>query len=304
MYLRKIKKISFIALVSAFIAAGCNEGDVHNRQDGAAATDPVADSIKAASAEKIFYSIPSPIETASLLKRAGAQYDKEVLNKLENKDRYATVKGRALNLGVYGADLSYTAIFDKAQESMLYLSVAKNLADGLGITKAFDSERISKLEENLNNRDSMLTLITDSYWETDAYLKENDRGNVSALIILGGWVEGLYIASAMERALAKSGKNEEIKNRIAEQKLSLESLIQLIESYNSPDTFGELLTGLKELKTIYDSISITPEGESKVASGEAVPTIGISTTINITDDQLAQIASKVAEIRTKIINVN
>lgn len=299
MLLKKLRLIGFAAL---FLAASCSD-DVNQQSDDTSA-DPANDSIKAASAENIFYSIPSPIETASLLKRAGAKFDKSILNKLENKDKYATIKGRALNLGVYGADLSYTAIFDNAQESMLYLSVAKNLADGLGITKAFDSERISRLEANLTDRDSMLNLISDSYWETDAYLKENDRGNVSALIILGGWVEGLYIATKMERQLAKTVANKEIKTRIAEQKLSLESLIQLVESYESPETFGEILTGLKELKTIYDAVSVTENVNTSAKSDTGVPTIGVSNTLNITEDQLVQIAAKTEELRNKIINTN
>ncbi|PKP20943.1 MAG: hypothetical protein CVU05_07940 [Bacteroidetes bacterium HGW-Bacteroidetes-21] len=51
-------------------------------------------------AKQVFYSLPSPIETAMLLKRAGAKFNPQFLNKVENLANYTTNRSMALNLGV------------------------------------------------------------------------------------------------------------------------------------------------------------------------------------------------------------
>jgi hypothetical protein len=296
----KIK--SFVAAVSfaaVFVFASCNENKVVVTDEEPSEEISYLDSIKKASAEKIFSQIPSPIETAAILKKAGAKYDIGILNPVENKDKYATVKNRALNLGVYGTDLSFTAIFDKSQESMLYLSCTKKLADGLGITSAFNSEKIERIENNLNSRDSLLILITDSYWESDSYLKENDRGSVSALMVAGGWIEGLYIGSRLEKNLRETNTNEEMAQRIAEQKSSLSNLIDLLEAYRVDAP--EIISPLKELKVIFDEISET-ESASSQADGMSTKTVGLDVQYSITSEHLDRISVIITALRNKIIS--
>jgi hypothetical protein len=278
------------------IACNGDDADI----DSSSSANTVVDSLKAASAEKIFYSIPSPIEMASILKASGSSYDNTLPNPVDRKDKYSTVRSRALNLGVYGADLSYAVVYDNTQESMLYLACAKKLADGLGITSAFSEEKIAKMEEYMSNRDSMLAMISDSYWETDAYLQENERGNVSAYIITGGWIEGIYLGCKIERKLKASGKNKEISKRIAEQKVSLENLIALLESYASPDSFGDLIDDLKSLEAIYTTIKEVETETTASTNADGTTTIGGGSQFEINEEQLSAIDKKVTEIRNKI----
>lgn len=287
-----------LPLSLGLILAACNgeDGDNENASSG----NVVVDSLKAASAEKIFYSIPSPIEMASILKASGSGYDNTLPNPVDRKDKYSTVRSRALNLGVYGADLSYAVVYDNTQESMLYLACAKKLADGLGITSAFSEEKVAKMEENMSNRDSMLAMISDSYWETDAYLQENERGNVSAYIITGGWIEGIYLGCKIERKLKASGKNKEIAKRIAEQKASLDNLISLLESYASPDSFGDLIDDLKGLQAIYATVKETETETTATTNADGSTTIGGGSVFEINEEQLSAIDKKVTEIRNKI----
>jgi hypothetical protein len=79
-------------------------------------------------AKKIFYSLPSPLETAMLLKSAGVAYNEGVLNDLENVEKYSTKKSKALNLGIYTTDLSFACLFDQAQTSLKYMDATKQLA--------------------------------------------------------------------------------------------------------------------------------------------------------------------------------
>ena len=125
------------------------------------------------------------METAALLKKAGSEYDKNILNDVKNVDNYTAASKQALNLGIYGADLSYASVFNNTQESMLYTSCAQKLAKKLDVTNAFNEEVVSRLEKNRNNRDSLLSIISETYWHVDAYLKENQRDNISALMVAG-----------------------------------------------------------------------------------------------------------------------
>ena len=59
-----------------------------------------------------FFSIPSPFETANLLKESGAGFDANIINSPDNASNYTSDFYKALNLGVYGADLGYITIYN------------------------------------------------------------------------------------------------------------------------------------------------------------------------------------------------
>ncbi|HIE15301.1 MAG TPA: hypothetical protein EYP69_00070, partial [Bacteroidales bacterium] len=105
--------------------------------------------------KQVFYSLPSPIETALLLKRAGAKFNEEYLNPVDNISKYTTQKLMALNLGVYSADLSFVSMFDQSQLSVKYLSATKKLADELGILNAVDQSIFERMDSNIDNTDSL-----------------------------------------------------------------------------------------------------------------------------------------------------
>lgn len=290
-------RFAFALALAATVSSCGNSADSDNvtTNDTAASANVEKDT----KAQNIFYSIPSPIETTSLLKGAGAKYNASYLNPIENVSKYSTAASRALNLGVYGSDLSFTSIFDQTQESMLYLRCTNKLATSLGISGAFDEATTSRIEANLENRDSLLTIISDSYWNADSYLKENGQPGVSALIIAGGWLEGLYIATQ----IANATKNDDIATRIGEQKLSLDNLVALLDTYKtSNDGVNTTLNQLKELKQIYDGIEVkTAETEVSTDKKEGVTTIDNKSSYKLTPEQLKAITDKAAQIRNKII---
>ncbi len=285
-----------LAVAVTFAACGSSTDDGN---DNAVDTADAQSKVKDVKAQNVFYSIPSPIETTTLLKAAGAKYNSKILNPIENASRYETVAAKALNLGIYGSDLSFTSIFDQTQESMLYLRCTNKLASGLGISGAFDETTTSRIEANMQDRDSLLAIISDSYWNADAYLKENGQPGVSALIVAGGWMEGLYIATQ----IAATTKNEGIATRIGEQKLSLENLIALLEGYKSEnEAIPAILTQMQDLKKVFDAIpTISGETTAVTDSAKGVSTISNGSSFKLTAPQLKAISDKCAEIRNKMI---
>ncbi len=290
------KLILSIAMATLFASCG---GDGAEGGSSANPQDSAAQSEMTKKAKKVFYAIPSPVETANMIKQSGANYNKDLLNPKENVSKYTTNTSMALNLGIYGADLSYTSIFDQTQPSMQYMGCSKKLADALGITGAFTPETVDRLEKNVNNKDSLLQIVSDAYLTTDAYLKENERASTSALIIAGGWIEGLYIAT---KIAGKEAKNSTIVTRIAEQKSVLENLVSLIESYPNDPSLADVLNQLKSLNDVYASLGgAATKTDAKTDDAAKQTTIGNDANASLTPEQLATISAKVDAIRTSII---
>ena len=250
---------------------------------------------RAEKAQKVFQTIPSPYETALLFEESGIGYNVDALNPVENVSKYTTSVQQALNLGVYGADLSYANIHDQTQESMFYMNCSKKMADALGVAGAFTAEAIERIEENMNNRDSMMTIVSDAFWTCDSYLKENKQDNLSALIIAGGWLEGLYIGT---RAINDDSPNQDMMQRIAEQKYSLDNLIDLLDSYDDADV-KNIADKLATLKLSFDKID-EQESETTVSKDD-VPTIGGGSTLTYTPETIKEITATIESIRNEII---
>jgi len=287
-----------LAVVTLLTACGGDppQQDTLNVNDG---LDSATQSARMKKTKNIFYNIPSPMETAALLKKAGADYNSKILNDVKNVDKYTAASQQALNLGVYGADLSYASVFNHTQESMFYTSCARKLADRLGVINAFNDSTLELMQSKMNDRDALLDVISETYWNVDAYLKENGRDNISALMIAGGWVEGLYIATQV----AASNDSPELRQRIAEQKFALGDLIGLIESYEVDD---ERLNGVREdmkaLQVLFADVNMGG-GDNTVSDENGVAVIGGSApAATLTDAQLGAIRDKAAAIRNTYIN--
>jgi hypothetical protein len=290
----KLNFVIAIAIISTLFA--CNSGSKSDAED----VDPTAVESKNKAA-KVFYAVPSPSELSAMIKATGANYNKNMLNLPSNESKYTSIIQKALNLGVYGADLSYTSTFDQTQEAMVYMGVCKKLADGLGITGAINESTVKRMEKNLNNKDSLLKIISDTYLETDIYLKNNDRAGVSALVVAGGWIEGLFISVNIA---TQNANNQMIVKRIAEQKLILENLIGLLETNDANDNAPELMAELKALKVIYDNVKATESAAAAEVKTDATAqktVIGSNGELTLTPAQLAEITKKITAIRTMII---
>ena len=291
-----INYASYFVIAVALSACGTSSTETDNIDTDTTQMNKVRDN----KAQEVFYSIPSPVETISLLKSAGAKYNPSFLNPVENVPHYSSITEKALNLGIYGSDLSYTSMFDQTQESMLYLRCANKLATSLGISGAFDENTTTRIEANMQNRDSLLSIISDSYWTTDTYLKENGQPGISGLIIAGGWIEGLYIGTQ----IATITKNEALVTRIGEQKLSLQNLISLLETYKADNVgIAEVLKDLQELNVVYGNVvSASTETHATTDTVNKITTLDNANTFGLSVDKLKEITDKTAAIRNKIIH--
>ena len=175
--------------------------------------------------EVIEYPLPSSFEITKMLNDAGAAYILSLSNPIKNLETYFTQQKKALNLGVYGADLSYASTYNQSQETMQYLKASKELVDELNIRTSFNEDMVRRIEANINNGDSLIKIISDSFYDTYKFLIKNDRDKLSLLVMTGSWIEGLYIST---QVASMARDKEQIVHAISVQKSSLNKLIDLI----------------------------------------------------------------------------
>ncbi|MCW3787869.1 hypothetical protein [Plebeiibacterium sediminum] len=304
----QVSKLFFVFTLISLLAASCasdgkksakseEEKIIESAQD----VDPkmVEDFNKS---KLIFYSLPSPLETAMLIKRSGARYDEQILNPTENVTNYNTNLKMALNLGIYSADLSYTSLFDQTQSAIKYMACAKKMAEGLSILDAIDESTIKKLEDNMNNRDAVMEIISETFMNSNAYLKENDRPAISVMVLVGGWVEGLYLATTLTNG--SMDNNQRLVDRIIYQKLSLITVLNLLESYSDNEDIDYLQQKIGELKSIFEEIKIvnTSKVEAETDSENKITTIKADSETHMSKEVFDKLLQKVAEIRAEFIS--
>lgn len=197
------------------------------------------------------YPLPTSFHLTKMLNEAKAPYILSLSNDVKNAGNYFSQKDKALNLGIYGADLSYAATYLMSQETLSYMETAKKLREELNIAPPFNSGCYKKVENNLSNRDSLISIISDSFYHSYNYLKENRRDSITTLIMAGSWIEGLYITSQI--ALT-AGNNTELLEIIKEQGASLEKLLEIMEAVRDSAGNRDIYPVLKKLKKSYGLI--------------------------------------------------
>lgn len=297
-----MKTYSFFLITIIFFSCGESEFPLPDKTNNAVIVPEKETAITSDRAEKIalvIETLPPPLETATMFQNSRSKFDPSILNPVENVPNYSTNNKRAINFGIYGADISYINLFEQTQESVFYLHGTKMLADELGISNAFTPIMMERLEENIDNRDSIIKILQESFVIIDAYLTETDQDNLSALIITGGWIEGIHLGVRMIQELHP---DEELARRIAFQKFSLEALLDLLETYEDP-AIKKLVVELQDLKSIYSKIEVV--GGKEIANSDKIITAqnkGVSLKYNM--EMINEIGTKIENIRNRLISVN
>ena len=250
--------------------------------------------------EEIVHNVSSPVEMAALIKELGVPFSTKYLATTEYVDDYHTSFKMAYSLGVFGADLGYLNMYNKNTQVVDYLTAINKLADGIKVGQFFDFSTLKQLATNSDNIDSLMYISVSSFNNMDNYLRDNNRGHLSALMIAGIWIEGMYLATqvAVEKA------DPALSERIGEQKISLNNILLILGNYSSQQDFPELISMLNELKDEYDKIEITYEiGEPEQIEQDGMIMIiqNEKSVVHITEEQLTRIISKTEEIRNKMI---
>lgn len=196
-------------------------------------------------------------EFIKILSKQTNLYDDAILNSIKKRNEYESSKAKALNLGVYGADLNYIIHFNQIQNSFKYLICAKQLADQIGVSMAFDKTAVDKFNGNVDQKDTLINIVSSAYDIIKKYLRNGDQFLVAGMVMSGSWIENMHLTFL----LIDKCENEQDKTTlllgIVAQKEYLNNLISLLNDLNEQkDPTVQKLT--ESFKSIYDVLLKMP----------------------------------------------
>lgn len=269
--------LSISAILVAFLLAlivlpGCNTGTKKQEESSSETPKvPKEEVIK----DLAGYPIPDSYEITKRIYESGAPYILTLSNSAAKAGDYITHRDKVLNLGVYATDLAYATTYMMKQGTLNYLEASKTLIDDLGISTTFNMQYAERIENNLDNRDSLITIVSESFGDTWNYLVENEQDVLARLVVCGSWIEGIYITT---NVASKARDNTEILTILARQKNSLDELVRLLESVKNVEEVVDIYNALYDLQAVYSEVGDT-----------------------LTPEQLDQISEKINALRSDIV---
>ena len=249
----------------------------------------------------ITYSVPTPNELFEIVKAVGGELNMGLINALDNKDKYVDLKSKALNFGVYSADLGYMSCFDNGIEFLKYTKAIEDLAADLGISEVFDKTLLDRIENNEDNYDSLFTISNQTYYESYSYLEENKKGQELSLIIIGGYIESVYIISNL---VDNFSENNEIIEKIGDQHLVLDQIIDFCAQYADIEAVSEALSDIIKLQQVFeDNMTFVPADESAAASEDGdkgITTFASKGSYQMNQQTFDALVSEIEVLRNKI----
>ena len=269
------KLLSTVFLCSlVFIFSQCGQGS----EKTAAQKEEAKKELSTFVENEFEYPIPTSYEVTNMLQKANANFVFNITNDPANVDKYVAEWQKAMNLGVYGADLSYASTYNKQEETVQFLNSARQLVEDLNISTAFNAEMIERMEENLDNKDEMILIVTESLYNTYNHLNKNGDELNSLLVIAGSVIEGLYITGQL---IVASDYNQDLMEVLASQKEQVQKLVELMEKFADDENVNRVLPKLRYISLFYDQLG-----------GEG----------SITEDQFNDVIGSINEMRTSVVS--
>ncbi|MBQ5550489.1 MAG: hypothetical protein IIT32_05470 [Bacteroidales bacterium] len=250
--MKGIQQACWALAVVAVLMSGCSG----TPQVGTQAKQELRDSakVKASAYEgaMVYYSLPSPLEVAYIVENSGINYEPGVLHKTELGVRYSTTKSQAINLGIYGSDLSYSILFNQQQVALKYLDCIKELSSGLDVTDTTSIKKLREMEDNIHDKEKLKKIVAQTFFHSDALLKENSRRPTAIMIVAGMWIESLYIATQLSNGNPES--NPSLTRCIVEQGLVFDDLLGMLSSVPGNEDVAYIKSKIEVIGSDYDQI--------------------------------------------------
>ena len=197
------------------------------------------------------YPLPTSATVIKMLTELEVGYIIGITNPVANTKKYFSSTTRAINLGVYGADLSYATLYNIQQEVIDYLNAIRSLSNELNMSKIYNEELYDKIKKNFDNRDELVKILTSAFNDTYAYLSENDQQPLALLVVGGAWVEGMYLTTHVSEAAYQVAG---ISRVLLEQKKSFDLFLEITRPYASDPSVSDFVKLLDPVKKVYEGI--------------------------------------------------
>jgi len=250
---------------------------------------------------EIYYGLLTPVEVCNIFERLDIPFNDTIILPPENRDLYMSSYKAAMNLGVYGVDMGYIKLFGVNRQTMSYFSTIKTLSHRLNMPDTFISDAIRSLNADMSNADSVTQLMNDAYAKIDEHLRQEGSEGTLGLMLMGGWIEAMYLATQL--AFDPANPDPQVVGKIAEQKYSLLSLLSFMKNYYGDPMVVFYTKKLKYLNRWFDSFEIYYQpGDVNIDTlRQVITTKGSEMTVTV--GTLNEIRDYVAKLRAEITAV-
>lgn len=200
------------------------------------------------------YPINSVFEVTNMLIDIDASYIIGIANNPSNVEKYFSEQSKAVNLGIYTADLAYSTTYNNKSDVQKYFKVIESLANNLSLSAAFSKDLPNQIESNIDNKDKLVQIVTKMSQDGYNYMNKQGRAEVSYLILAGTVIEGLYLTCNLSES---TYQNPKIVKAILFQKEPLFKLEKLMEECNNIELLKSTLANLKSINAIYAQVEGT-----------------------------------------------
>lgn len=282
----------FLSTIAVFSFSSCGDGD--KSEDSESMDSVKTEEVKVSPVSETFFQVPSPGEMLTFIKMVGGKSNKNIsfLNPPANEKNYADSKSKALNFGIFSCDLSYCSIFEIGSESLKYFKTVKIMGDQIGVSTAIKPEILKRLEKNISSPDSLAVLTDDVYFSSFEALEDSKQGPTLALVVAGGWLESIYIATN----LAKYDEKSPLLERMADQKYTLENMVEFLKKHEEDAGVREVRGDFDALLTEFNKIS-EKDIESHAQAGGKTKVLDGGKQLVMTKENYENITNRIKEIR-------
>lgn len=205
------------------------------------------------------YPLPTSAEVIKMLTDFEVGYSIGITNPVANMKKYFRNSARAINLGVFGADLSYATLYNQQQEVIMYLDGIRSLSNELNMAKIYNEDLYPTIKQNFDNRDTLVDILTSTFNETYAHLYDNDQQPLALLVVGGAWVEGMYLTTQVSDAAYQVAG---ISHVLLDQKKSFDTYLEITKPYLSDPNVGDFVKLLDPVKKVYEGIGTSLSEEN------------------------------------------
>ena len=251
--------------------------------------------------EETYYGLLTPVEVCVIFNRMGVPYSNATLNPTSNKNLYMSSSKASINTGIYGVDFGYLKMFGLGQEVIDYMLTIKDMCNKLGIPDALITDPIRKVQNDMSDADSVTAIMQKAYKDIEDHLRLSGRESTAGLMVMGGWVEAMFIATQL--VYNPAHPDPEVVQKIAEQKYTLNSLLSFMKNFYDDPVVVYYTKKLKYLQHYFDSFEIYFEkGDLEIdTSKQVLRSSGAKMTVTV--ETLNHIRDYVAKLRTEMVTV-
>jgi hypothetical protein len=219
---------------------------------------------------KNVYPLPTSAEVIRMLSELEVGYILGIANPVGNARKYLTSSSKAINMGAYGADLSYATLYNIQQEVLNYLDAIRSLANELNMAQIYDETMYDRILKNFDNRDELVAILTEAFNNTYAYLSDNDQQSLALLVVGGAWVEGMYLTTHVSEAAYQVAGISKV---LIEQKESFDLFMDITKPYLEDPNIKDFLDKLEPIRKVYSGLTTSLTNQNIIDITKAIESI-------------------------------